>query len=385
MASPASLTRTEPIFDDGAGATVTDAVPTAPKDSFGSVEATLAKLAQQAAIAEPDMQPRAAGPDTSADARSAPSSRAPTPGPATPGSATPGSATPGSATLGAATLGAATQGPATLGPATSGPATPGAGTLGAADLSTHFALEQRSSGKRRTLVRVAFLVALGASAFWAWRSYGGPAREVIAAFIPRAVPAAAQPTADQPAVPQTAEPVPNSAPNPAPPSAPSTASTQAAAPAAAEMPAPPAQTAPTVPPAAAPAAASADHQQVDAMAHDVAALRQTVEKLTAGQEQLKGEIAKLQAEKVAAAKPPPAKPKKHVTHHVSPADRPHDAFDPALDPRAPGAPRTIGSVVQRRPAPPPSSAYPVSTNSLPPPPGAPEPRRPPAPVPMPQY
>jgi hypothetical protein len=359
MASTASPTRAEPLFDDGVVGTVTDAAPTVPRDSFGSVEATLAKLAQQAAIAAPDLRPRAAGPDTSADARSAPSPAAPT------------------------------LGPATLGPASVGSATAGAATLGAADLSTHFPHAPPSSGKRRTFVRVAILVLLGASALWAWRSYGGPAREMIAAFVPRSVPAAARP-ADQPAVPQMTEPASNSAPNPvpnpAPMSAPSTASTQAAAPAAAEMPAPPAQAAPAAPPATAPAAAAADHQQIDAMARDVVALRQTVERLTAGQEQLKGEIARLQAEKVAAAKPPPPKPKKHVVHHVSPADRPHDAFDPALDPRAPGAPRTIGSVVQRRPAPPPSSAYPVSTvNSLPPPPGAPEPRRPPAPVPMPQY
>ena len=96
------------------------------------------------------------------------------------------------------------------------------------------------------------------------------------------------------------------------------------------------------------------------MARDVAALHETIAKLTTGQEQLKGEIARLQAEKVAAAKPPPAKPKKHVAHHVAPADRPHDAFDPALDPRAPG--RAHHRL--RRPAPPGGTAAVIRVSGL---------------------
>jgi hypothetical protein len=142
------------------------------------------------------------------------------------------------------------------------------------------------------------------------------------------------------------------------------------------------QPASTAPPATTaanePAAPSVDHQQIDAMARDVAALRQTVEQLAAGQEQLKGEIAKLQVEKSAAEKPPTEKPKKRVVRRVPPADHPSDAFNPALDPNAPGAPRTIGSVVVRRGAPPSTSG--VSTLGPIAPPPSPAPPRPPMPV-----
>jgi hypothetical protein len=142
------------------------------------------------------------------------------------------------------------------------------------------------------------------------------------------------------------------------------------------------QTASTAPPATTaanePAAPSVDHQQIDAMARDVAALRQTVEQLAAGQEQLKGEIAKLAAEKSAAEKPPTEKPKKRVVRRVPGAVHYSDAFDPAQSPNAPGAPRTIGSVVVR--GGPPSSTSGVSTLGPLPPPQSPAAPRPPMPV-----
>jgi hypothetical protein len=147
------------------------------------------------------------------------------------------------------------------------------------------------------------------------------------------------------------------------------------------------QTASTAPPATTaanePAAPSVDHQQIDAMARDVAALRQTVEQLVAGQEQLKGEIAKLAAEKSAAEKlptekPPTEKPKKRVVRRVPAAVHYSDAFDPAQSPNAPGAPRTIGSVVVR--GGPPSSNSGVSTLGPLPPPQSPAAPRPPMPV-----
>jgi pyruvate dehydrogenase E2 component (dihydrolipoamide acetyltransferase) len=372
MTSTTSPTQAEPRFDDGAAATmpgtvriVPDPAATVPKDPFIGVEETLAKLAHKAASAAPDARPRTPAADKSADARGSQSSQS--------------SAAP-------------TLGPATRGPATLGAAPLGAPTLGPADLGAQIPREPRALGTIRTLANVVIIVCIGAAVIWGWRSYGGPARAVIAAFIPRSDLASARSVADQPAAaPATAAQAPAAqapaaqAPDPAPAATPTPSPQQAAAPAAAENAAPPAQAAsvaPPAPPAASePAAPPADHQQIDAMARDLAALRQTVDQLTAGQEQLKSEIAKLQADKAAAVKPPPEKPKKHVVHHVPPADHPSDAFNPAQNPGAPGAPRTIGTVVERRAAPP-YYAPPVTSSSLAPPPSS-EVRRPPAPVPEP--
>jgi len=134
-----------------------------------------------------------------------------------------------------------------------------AAALGAADLGPRIPRERRSLGKRGTLTCVAIVVCLGASAIWAWRSYGGPAT-----------------------------------------------------------------------------------------ARDLAALRQTVEQLAAGQEQLTRQIAKLQAEKPQADNP---KPEKRMLRRMSAPGRGSDVFDPAENPNAPGVPRVLGSIVLRRGSP----------------------------------
>jgi hypothetical protein len=319
MVSISSSTEDEALFDDSAA-------PRVSNDQFNGVEETLAKLAHKAASNTPD--PRSCGPepDKSADARISQSSAA------------------------------ATLGPATLGPA----------TLGPADLRVQIPREQPSRGKRGTLARVAIAVCLGAAAILAWRSYGGPARDMIATLAPVFGQNSTRPAADPPPVPRMPDPAP----------------AQAAASPAVETSPPPVQTASITTAATTaanePAAASADHQQIDTMARDVAALRQTVEQLAAGQQQLKDEIAKLAAEKSAAEKPPTEKPKKRVVHHVQGAVHYSDAFDPAQSPNAPGAPRTIGSVVVRGGAP--SSASGVSTLGPLPPSQSPAAPRPPMPV-----
>lgn len=239
-------------------------------------------------------------------------------------------------------------------------------TLRPADLRAQIPREPRSRGKGRTLARVAIVVCLGVAALWAWRSYGGPAREVIATLAAPFGLTSARPAVDRPPVAPTPDPAPTQA-----------AAPPMVAPVAVAASSPPAQTiAPA--PSAAPTTAAADHQQIDAMARDVAALRQTIEQLVAGQEQLKGELAKLEAEKVAAEKPPIEKPKKRVVHHVPAAVHYPDAFDPAQNPSAPGAPRTIGSVVVRRGAAP--STPGVSTLGPLPPPQTPAAPRPPMPL-----
>src|SRR5689334_19888418 len=105
--------------------------------------------------------------------------------------------------------------------------------LGAADLRPPMPREERSPGKRGTLARVAIAICVGTFAIWAWRSSGGHAGNMIATWAPRP----ATTTANEPG------------------------------------------------------AAAAERRQIETMA-DLAALRQTVEQLAAGQQQLTREIAK---------------------------------------------------------------------------------------------
>lgn len=105
----------------------------------------------------------------------------------------------------------------------------------------------------------------------------------------------------------------------------------------------------------APVATAAD-EQIKAMARDLAALRQTVEQLAAGQAQLTREMAKLQAEKPQAAKPQAVKPSaenlaKRKPRQAAAPGTGSDAFDPTQNPTAPGVPRPLGSIVLRRASP----------------------------------
>jgi hypothetical protein len=186
--------------------------------------------------------------------------------------------------------------------------------------------EHRSLSKRGTLARVAIAVCLGASAIWAWRLYGGPATS-------------------------------------APP--PVHAASQAASIAQ-----------PATTPANDPGAASAERQQAETS--DLAALRQTVEQLAAGQEQLSREIAKLQTEKLQADKPPAEKPDKHMLVRVS-ADPAPPVAEPARKPTAitpmpPQAARRVSTESPLSPPPQPASQI-TQPSNLPP-------LRPPMPVPQ---
>jgi hypothetical protein len=216
-----------------------------------------------------------------------------------------------------------------------------AGTPGAADLRPPIPREQRSLGKRGTLARVAIAVCLLAAVIWAAAQTPDPAPEQAAA------------------PPSTVM----SAPPPA-----RTASQAASI-------ARPATTA-----ANEPSAASAERQQVETS--DLAALRQTVEQLAAGQEQLTREIAKLQAVKPQADKPPAAKPDKRMLSRVS-AHSPQPVAAPArkpapITPMPPQADRRVSTVSDLSPAPRPASQIPSETQ-----PSTPSPLRPPKPVPQP--
>src|SRR5262249_41337674 len=128
-----------------------------------------------------------------------------------------------------------------------------AATLGAADLRPAIPREPR--GTRGTLARVAIALCLGTSAIWAWRSYGGHAREMVASWTPPFGSISVLPPVDQ------------------------TSASQPATTAANE-----------------PGIAAAERRQIETMA-ELAALHQTVEKLSADQEQLTRELARLHAEK----------------------------------------------------------------------------------------
>ena len=137
-------------------------------------------------------------------------------------------------------------------------------TLQPADVKNGwFARERRSLGRTlRALARFLITLCIGVTGTLAWQSYGNPVREVIASASPqfgwlgpRAAPA---------------------------------------------------------PDVIAPAAPSPDQQQLNAMSLGLAALRQSVDQLAAGQEQMTGDIAKLQTaaqgilDKISAPPPRPA-------------------------------------------------------------------------------
>jgi hypothetical protein len=229
MASTLSSTQADERFDGGVA-------PTVAKDRFTDVGEALAGIIH--ATCTPDARARGPGSDRSDDARISQSFAAP--------------------------------------------------ALGAADLGPRIPREQRSLGKRGTLARVAIVVCLGASAIWAWRSYGGPASQ--AASI--AQPANTVANEQRPA--------------------------------------------------------SAERQQIETTARDLAALRQTVEQLAAGQKQLTHDIAKLQVERPQADNP---KSEKRMPRRMSAPGRGSDVFDPAQNPNAPGVPHALGSIVLRRGSP----------------------------------
>jgi hypothetical protein len=129
-----------------------------------------------------------------------------------------------------------------------------------------------------------------------------------------------------------------------------------------------------------PGAASAEHQQVET--GDLAALRQTVEQLAAGQEQLTRTIAKLQAEKPQADKPQAEQPDRRMLRRVSAQDAPTVAAlarKPApITPMPPQAARKLSTVTALSRPPRPAPQIPSETQ-----PSNPPPLRPPMPVPQP--
>lgn len=146
----------------------------------------------------------------------------------------------------------------------------------------------RPSLGRRTLRSVArSLVAacVGVAGTLAWQSYGGPAKEMIASFAPQLSWLLSPPAMDPPSGPEIAVEQPS--PLAVQVSASQAPSAQAGAVASTTLETA-ASTAPTAP-------SPELQQQLQTIVHDLAAMRQSVEQLAAGQEQMTRDIAKLQA------------------------------------------------------------------------------------------
>ncbi len=146
-----------------------------------------------------------------------------------------------------------------------------------------FPRDRPSLGRRasRALARFVMAVFIGVAATLAWQSYGEAAKQRIARWALQLGWPLGLPATDPPARPVVAEP-------PHPPA------DQASAPEAPQPP-PVAQSAPDMFAPTAPTARSSDPQQLEAIARDLAAVRQSIERVAAGQEQMARYIAKLQA------------------------------------------------------------------------------------------
>jgi len=191
-----------------------------------------------------------------------------------------------------------------------------------------------SLGRRtsRSLTRFLMAACVGVATTLAWQSYGGTAKQMIANSAPQlgwlllSPPATEAPSGPEIAVEQPSPPVIQT---PAPQAA--SAQGGAVASTSSETAASSAPTSPSL-------------QQLEAMAHDLAAVRQSVEQLAAGQEEMARDIAKLQAaeqdirRKISAIPPAAATPARKPV--PPPQLAPHAAAAPFPPPPAQGAPQS---------------------------------------------
>ncbi len=158
------------------------------------------------------------------------------------------------------------------------------------------ASERPSVSRRaiRAVARFAIAICIGVAGSLAWQAYGDAAKQMIANRVPQLAWISSRAAASQPPGPAATTGL--TAPGPAiEASAPQPPAAQAAP----VAPIAPQPAVANVPAPAAPAAPPPDQQQLDGMARDLGALRQSVEQLTARQEQMARDMAKLQAVKPA--------------------------------------------------------------------------------------
>jgi hypothetical protein len=205
-------------------------------------------------------------------------------------------------------------------------------------------IDRPSRGARasRGLARFLVTACVGVAATLAWQSYGGSAKEMIASSAPQLSwlllsPPDTNPQSDR----EIAVELPSVPAVPAPATQSTSAQTGAVASIAPET---VVSGAPTVPPDG--------WREIETIAHDLAALRQSVEQLAAGQEQLTRDVAKLETaeqdirRRLSAAPPPAAAARKPVpplqpTLQSSTAPvptPPQPAPQPSVTPLPPAAP-----------------------------------------------
>ena len=299
-----------------------DVVPLAPKDVAGAEDA-LAKLAE-ATHAAINLRPRLAGADFSAGPRIAsPPLEAPSP------------------TVDHDLV---------------------AGEPGSHDIDPRELRSRGGAGRR--ILRFLFAVALGAAMTLAWQSYGEEARHMLAIYFPALAPS----SFDVATWPGTTLPLPVSLDEPT-----ATVQTNAAASAQSAAPVQVAAAAAATPGPIAPPSPELT-QQIEAMARDLAAMRQRMEQLAVSNDQTARSIAKLQAAEEAWHKPPPPRPAVARAPQASlPLPRPGQ---PQSMPVTPPPPQAVSQSSATPPAlPPPQS---ISRSSATP---SPQPPRPPGALP----
>ncbi len=212
--------------------------------------------------------------------------------------------------------------------------------------------ESRLRGRRamRGPVRFLLAVCVGVVATLAWQSYGAAGRHMIATLVPQ-LGLSSSPDMTQP-LPGAADERPAAARATAADAAPAQAAALAQG-----APDPVAPQAPAVTPAA-PASADA-MQQIEAMAHDMTAMRQSMEQLTAAQSEMARTIAALQASQDVrpeqpAPPPRPAAARKpaatttttqRAAQPLAPGPRPlSQSFTPSPGPPPPQPPRPPGAM-----------------------------------------
>jgi hypothetical protein len=220
-------------------------------------------------------------------------------------------------------------------------------TLRPADVNNDpLAIDRPSLGRRtlRSLARFLVAACLGVSATLAWQSYGGAAKQMIADMAPQlswpllSLPAMNPPSGPEIAVAQPSPPAVQTS-EPQAPSAQvesvaSTASETAASTALSEP--------------------SLELRQLETMSHDLAAVRESVEQLAAGQEQIARDIAKLQTDERDMRRRIPALPPAAATtaRKAVPPPQPAPQSSAAALPPAPPQQAPQSSAAPLPPAPP---------------------------------
>lgn len=237
------------------------------------------------------------------------------------------------------------------------PAPPLAPALRPPPLNDDLPLNAARPRPRRRVMRFVFTVCVGIAATIGWQSYGEAARRMLADWVPQLAAIAPGQAQQASAAEEQSPPPVQSAAEAAPVQAPAVAAAPAATTAA------PAQAAPpqAAPPDLAP--------MLEDMSREIASLRQTIEQLKAGQQQISRDLAKAAEQEPKRRVASPAPPPRPAAAQRTPAPLPPPARSMAS--QLPPPPVTTQPVIVPQPSP----------VQLPPEPGFASAPRPPRPLP----